>query len=96
MQTNYKAIGQGLYDMMTDYDKAVVAFGMVPLEIMELFEKQYKKVVIEKWCAKYDMIPDDFDYDLEKEIPQEQINEASRQVTIEIYEAASRAGKMMV
>ncbi len=96
MSTNYAAIGQGIYDMLSEEHKAIVSFGMIPLEIIELFESNYKKVLVEKWCAKQGLTVDDFITDLTEEIPQEMVNDATHKVTIEIFTAAQKAGKMLV
>jgi hypothetical protein len=88
---NCEKIGAGLYDMMDDDLKGIVAFGMIPKEIMD-FVVDCVKSKIGKDCAeKFDLDPKE----IEKAISKDFINKFEREVTIAIFNRANELGKMI-
>ena len=91
-----EAIGQGIYDMMIEDDKAVVAFGMIPLEFMNMATEAYKDRVSKLFCDKYysETSKENIEH-VKKTIKPEVIGSFQKDLTVSIFEAATRAGKMI-
>jgi len=42
MRNNHREIGKELYNILNEEDQAIVAFGMIPKDIMDMATKHYK------------------------------------------------------
>ena len=95
-ELSHKEIGKGLYKMLTEEDQAVVAFGMIPLEVMECAVKHYKRRLAELTCQKYEieLDPDVVQHFAECVRP-DIITSFEKDVTLGMFEAATNAGKMI-
>ncbi len=97
LNVNYDAIGQGIYDMMPENDQAVVAFGMIPLQFMELATRLTQEKLASLECEKW-LIPqnDENIQRIIKGIEPGFIKEFQRSLTVSIFKAAKEAGRMIV
>ena len=93
---NYDAIGQGIYDMMPENDQAVVAFGMIPLQFMELATKLTKEKVASLECDKWEIPPSEKNLKrIMGGIEPKFIIDFQKNLTVSIFKAAKKAGRMM-
>lgn len=88
------SIGRGAYELFSDHDKTVVAYGMMPAKKMEVIERQVRErlgvLAAERLCSP------ELAEGLSKAIEQSAINEVMHKVTVAILGAASDAGKLLV
>jgi len=92
---NVTKIGQGIYDLMPEAGKVVVAFGMLPKEFMDSAEDNVRRrlgeVSAEKLGFRTDQGPE-----FEDAIYPHVIREVLKGISSAIYGAASAAGRMVV
>jgi len=85
-------IGEGLYDLMNNDHKTLVAFGMIPHEIMKYVmdkvEDRIVKTYEEEWGFSEDLI--------RGSIKKSFLNRIEREIAVSIYSRASELGKMVV
>ena len=87
-----KKIGEGLYDLMIDDHKALVAFGMIPHEIilgtMELIKDRIALIYEEEWGFDFGSI--------RKAIKKSFLNQIEHDISVGIYSRAKECGRMVV
>lgn len=90
-------IANGLYDMITDRgEEAIVAFGMIPKWIIDLFEKQLREKILEIAAQQQRVTVEELKPYVSEQLIQETMRPIVHEVTLGIYTAAKRAGKMCV
>lgn len=90
-------IGEGIYQIICDKgEEALVAFGMLPMWVMELCEKQLRQKVIEEAAKQAGCTVMEMALLVDEKLITATVNPIMREVGIAIYGAASRAGKMVV
>ena len=96
MLIEYEEIGTGVYAMLDEDDKAVVAFGMIPLHAMELVTRLMKEKIVALKCEEWGIEPTPEDVKVYSgAIKPAFINEFQRKVTIAVFGAAKAAGRMV-
>lgn len=98
MKIDYTRLGAGVYDMLNDKDRAVVSYGMIPVDVMskatDLFREKIAKAFMEG--AGWDPVesePADFLL-IKTSIKEEVINGFQRDLTVAILAAAKAEGNM--
>ncbi|MEK6794090.1 MAG: hypothetical protein AABZ39_04895 [Spirochaetota bacterium] len=92
-----EAIGKGMYNLIEERGQdAIVAFGMLPAEVMEMLERLIREKVINTAAGQYGLQSDEIELYVDEKKIKEIVNDITHQVCVEIYRAASAAGKMMV
>ena len=97
MNVDARAIGEGLYEIICDKgDEAIVAFGMIPKWIMDMFERQLREKVYRIAAGQIGCDADDptLRQFVSKEKMEEICQPIIQEVISEIYRAASRKGMM--
>ena len=94
MRIDYEAIGQGIYDMMPENDKAVVAFGMMPKKFMDLAVEEFKAKII-RIAAEQLSIPEE-DASNVLRPKKEVVRNFEHNLCLAILGAAKSAGKLVV
>lgn len=90
-------IGAGLYDLVCQKgDDAIVAFGMIPKWIVDILDRQLEEKIIELFAAENQIEPA-----LAKEIIcpdslKDMVRSISKECTLAMFDAASKAGKLRV
>ena len=93
---DHEKIGAGMYAILDDDDKAVVAFGMIPLHAMELVTRLMKEKVARLGCEEWGIDPTPGNIEaFAKVVKPAFIAEFQRKVTIAIMGAAKDAGRMI-
>ena len=98
MNINYESLGKGIYEILTDNHKAAVAFGMIPLEIMQSATDNFKRRCVELFCDEHgleDVSRDFIEHVKEKAIRKEVIIDFERNLTVAIMREAENQGKMI-
>ena len=98
MNINYASLGKGIYEILTEDDKAVVAFGMIPLEVIQSATDNFKRRCAEFFCDEYGLenVSKDFiEHVKEKAIRKEVINDFEHNLTVAIMQEAKNQGKMI-
>ncbi len=91
------AIGTGLYSIICEKgEEAIVAFGMIPKWVIDLFEKQLRDKILSEAAKQVQCTPEEIAPIVDKTIVQDMVNKITRQVSIAIYAEAKRQGKMIV
>lgn len=92
-----KAIANGLYRIITEKgEESLVAFGMIPLWIIELAEKMIREKIIEIKAAQMQVTPDELRPHVDKAALDAIVAPIIRQISTDIYGAAKDAGMMIV
>ena len=104
LKVNTDAIGEGIYRIICQQgQEAIVAFGMIPVEFIEVLEKQLREKIIALAAKQHEATPPDFESVLnqhhlkvDEKLIKETMAPIVHEVSIAIFRAASNAGKMMV
>lgn len=92
-----QAIGIGLYDIICETgQEAIVAFGMIPKEIMDLAERLIREKVVAIWAKQLDCTVDEASPYIDEAKLKATVRPIVHAVSLGIYTAASNAGKMIV
>lgn len=99
LTVNVEAIGSGIYKIICERgEESVVAFGMIPKWSMDILNKLLREKVLSE-ARKQANITEMTDEELAPYIDQkkltETVNAIEHEVCIAIYQAASKAGKMV-
>lgn len=101
MTVDVQAMADGLYAIITDRDQAaLVAFGMLPADLLDLFEKQlgekYEATAKEQAKTLFGCdIPENLEV-ADQAKKKAFVRDCLHEVSIGIYKAASNAGMMVV
>lgn len=91
------AIGQGLYEIICEKgEEAIVAFGMIPKWAMDMAEAEARDKIVALAASQYQVTVEEFLPYLDKEKLDATIRAIMRQIGTEIYNAAAKAGRMVV
>ena len=91
------AIGQGLYKIICDKgEEAIVAFGMIPKWAMDMAEAEARSKIIALAASQCQVTVEEFMPYLDKEKLDATVRPIMRQIGTEIYNAAAKAGRMVV
>lgn len=90
-------IANGLYAIICEQGQDhIVAYGMIPAEIMECLAKLLREKMIALAAAQRRMTAEEFAPYVDEAIIKDMIQKISHEVCIGIYRAAKEAGKMLV
>lgn len=90
-------IGQGLYEIICEKgDEAIVAFGMIPKWAIDMAETAVREKVITLAATQAGCTAEDFKPYIDEQLLKDTVNPIMRQIGTEIYNAAAKAGRMMV
>lgn len=95
-------IGQGLYEIICEKgEEAIVAFGMIPKWAMDLAEVAVREKIIAITCAQlgeplFPVTPEQLKPYIDEQLLKDTVNPIMHQIGIEIYNAAAKAGRMVV
>lgn len=97
---NYQIVAREIYeDIMTERDRNVVAFGMIPANLMATIEKILEELILKIQADFFGVDVDDFRELLNEYIdPSEQkkaITETQHNICVAIFNHAKAAGKMV-
>ncbi|HUJ08544.1 MAG TPA: hypothetical protein VL171_00820 [Verrucomicrobiae bacterium] len=97
LKVDAQAIADGLYQIICDRgQEAIVAFGMIPKEIIDLVEKLIRDRVIELAANQHGVTVTEFLPFVDEAKLRAIVNPIVHEITVGIYAAAQRAGKMCV
>jgi hypothetical protein len=99
LNVNTAAISEGLYRIICQQgQEAIVAFGMIPIEIINMLEKLLREKIIsisaaQNGCTVKELMASGL---VSEQLIKDTMAPIVREVTTGIYTAASNAGKMVV
>ena len=97
MTTDYKAIGKGIYGMLDEENRAVVAFGMIPKDMIDLATKCYKEKVARLALERYGIEEDQEMLEMFiKAVKPEAVREFEHEVSLAILGAAKDNNALLV
>lgn len=97
VEVDVESIAVGFYDIILETGmEAVVAFGMIPKELMDLSEKALREKIISDTAKRMGMTPEEFEPWLDKAKLSEIVRDIQHQVCIAILGVAKRNGMMCV
>lgn len=100
-----REIGENTYPILSEDDQAIIAFGMIPLELEEMVERIARERFAKIGLLAIGCNPDDQTLDAEGKtilqvwsaaIDKDQIQEVLRGFTLGLYAAAKANKKMLV
>lgn len=90
-------IGRGIYDMIVDAGQEhIVSFGMIPVQFIDLCEKQLREKIVAIAAAKVECTPEEFQPFVDQEKLNALVNPIMHEVSVAIYRTASERGAMVV
>jgi hypothetical protein len=102
LNVDTKKIGRGMYEIICQMEQeAIVAFGMIPIEINDILEKMLREKMLDIAASQRKMSREEFDElvsvigGLDERMIKRTIDEVIREIIVEIFRAASEAGKML-
>lgn len=91
------AIGAGLYDLIVEADEAhIVAFGMIPKWVVDIFERQLRIKIIDLFAAQTQIPADLVAEHIDEVLMKNTVQPITHAVCVAIYAAAAKAGAMRV
>lgn len=97
LNVNHQAIADGLYEIICQRgQESIVAFGMIPADLMEMTRKMICEKVISENARIMSCQPEDITPHVDKALMDGIVNPIVHQISVGIYAAAKRAGKMIV
>jgi hypothetical protein len=92
-----KAIADGLYEIICERgEEAIVAFGMIPRWIMDLTEKLVREKVIAENARLLNLTVDELWPYVDEELLRETVTPIMHEISLGVYAAAAKAGKLLV
>lgn len=90
-------IADGLYQIICERDEAaIVAFGMIPKWIMDLTETLVREKVIAENAKRLNLTVDELKPFVDEKLLSETVNPILHEISLGIYAAAAKAGKLLV
>ena len=90
-------IADGLYQIICEREEdALVAYGMLPKWIMDLTEKLFREKILAENARRLNLAVEELAPYVDGELLTEKVRPIVHAISIEIYTAAKRAGKMLV
>ena len=97
LSVDTQTIADGLYAIICERgEEAVVAFGMIPKWIMDLTEKLVREKVLSETARRLNLTVAELQPHLDDKLLSETVNPILHEITIGIYAAAAKAGKLLV
>lgn len=92
-----QAIADGLYKIICErQEEAIVAFGMIPKWIMDLAEKLIREKIIAENSKRLNLTVEELLPYVDEKLLTETVNPILHEITLGIFTAAKRAGKLLV
>ncbi|HMP84028.1 MAG TPA: hypothetical protein PKA41_15115 [Verrucomicrobiota bacterium] len=92
-----QAIADGLYKIICEKgEDAIVAFGMIPKWIMDLTEKLVREKVIAETAKRLNLTVEELSPYVDEKLVTETVRPIIREISLGIYQAAAKAGKLIV
>jgi len=92
-----QAIADGLYDIICEREEeAIVAFGMIPKWIMDLAEKLIREKIVAENAKRLNLTVEELRPYVDEKLRTETVNPILHEISLGIYTAAARAGKLLV
>ncbi len=90
-------IGQGMYEIICEKgDEAIVAFGMIPKWAIDMAEVAIREKVIELAAKRIQCTPEELKPHIDERLMKDTLQPILHHITLGIYDAASKAGKLVV
>jgi hypothetical protein len=97
LKVDTAAIGNGLYQIICETGReAIVAFGMIPADLMATTEKMLREKIIALSAKQIGCTVEEYKPFIDEQKVKETINPILHEISLAIYNAASKAGKMIV
>ena len=97
LKVNTDAIGEGLYRIICQQgQEAIVAFGMLPADIMESLDKMLREKILAESAKQIGCSVREMKLIYDERKMQDTVRPIVREVSTAIFRAASHAGKMVV
>lgn len=97
LSVDTQAIADGLYKIICEREEeAIVAFGMIPKWIMDLTEKLVREKVIAENARQLDLTVEELKPYVDEKLLTESVDSILHEISLGIYTAAKRAGKLLV
>lgn len=97
LNVNTEAIANGMYEIICDAgEESLVAFGMIPNWIVELATKQIREKILREAAAQVMCTPEEIAPIVDMVKVDEMTRQIVHEISVGIYAAAKRAGKMVV
>lgn len=97
LKVDAERIGAGIYALICERgEEAIVAFGMIPKWAIDVLEKQLREKVVELAAAQVPCTVEEFTPYIDEAKVKDTVQPILHEVTLGIYGAASKAGKLCV
>lgn len=97
LDINTQAIGRGIYDMICDKgEEAIVAFGMIPKWASDVCEKELRAKIYREAAKQVGCTEQEMALLADEDMVARLVKPIMHQICVDIYGAASEAGKMIV
>ena len=97
LNVNAQAIADGLYEIICEREEeAIVAFGMIPKWIMDLTEKLVRERVLTENARLLNLTVEELKPYVDEKLLAETVKPIIHEISLGIYAAAARAGKLLV
>ena len=97
LSVDTQAIADGLYAIICEKgEDAIVAFGMIPKWIMDLTEKLVREKVIAETARQLNLTVAELQPQVDNKLLAETVNLILHEISLGIYAAAAKAGKLLV
>ena len=97
LNVDAQAIADGLYAIIGEQgEEAIVAFGMIPKWIMDLTEKLVRERVIAETARQLHLTSAELQPHVDEQLLRDTVNPILQEISLGIYAAAAKAGKLLV
>lgn len=97
MQVDADKIAEGIYEIILERgQEAIVAFGMLPADLMRMVEQNARRKVIEVTAAFYELPPELFEPMVDESKLKPIVQKIVHEVSVAIYRQAKKHGMMIV
>lgn len=97
LNVDVQPLAEGVYGIICEKgDEHIVAFGMIPLWAVELFERLLREKVIAEACKRLQVTPEEAQPYLDEKLIKTIVQKISQEVTTGIFAAAKSAGRLCV
>ena len=90
-----QAVAQGLLDIMSEHDKAILGLGMINKPVMDILEKQLKEKFDDLVTRDYGELSEVLRAEADK-AGKDFVRKVSKEITTALYRAADEQGLMVV
>jgi hypothetical protein len=97
LSVDTQAIADGLYDLICEREEeAIVAFGMIPKWILDLTETSIREKIISEAARQLGITAEELKPFVDDQLLTQTVNPILHEISVGIYAAAKRAGKLLV